>query len=80
VSNEASSSALALEALAANDRVGLELRAGEIQAYRARSGGKSTLMNVLNGLLKPDQGETLVGASMVRLIHCNLPGARVQRF
>ncbi len=45
--NDASSSALALElrgitkrfgALVANDRIGLELRAGEIQALSARTG------------------------------------------
>jgi len=45
----------------ANDRVDFDVRAGEIHALVGQNGaGKSRLMNILYGLIKPDSGEILV--------------------
>jgi simple sugar transport system ATP-binding protein len=50
----------------ANDRIDFEMKAGEIHAILGENGaGKSTLMNILFGLLQPDEGEIYVGGQKV---------------
>ncbi len=47
--------------LVANDHIDLVVRPGEIRALLGENGaGKTTLMNVLYGLVEPDDGEILV--------------------
>ncbi|MGO4372728.1 ABC transporter ATP-binding protein [Paenibacillus sp. MCAF20] len=51
----------------ANDRLNLSIRKGEIHALLGENGaGKSTLMNMLSGMLAPDEGEILFEAQPVK--------------
>ena len=52
----------------ANDNVDLELYKGEVLALLGENGaGKSSLMNVLIGLYRPDAGEIFVNGSQVQI-------------
>jgi simple sugar transport system ATP-binding protein len=52
----------------ANDRVNLEVQAGEVHALLGENGaGKTTLMRILYGLYQPDTGDVLVRGRPVRL-------------
>jgi simple sugar transport system ATP-binding protein len=53
--------------LTANDHVNLQAYAGEVLALVGENGaGKSTLMNILSGLLQPDEGEVRLRGQPVR--------------
>jgi ABC-type uncharacterized transport system ATPase subunit len=48
----------AFPGVVANDRIDLDLRAGEVHALLGENGaGKSTLINILSGMYRPDAGE-----------------------
>jgi general nucleoside transport system ATP-binding protein len=52
----------------ANDHIDLELRDGEILALLGENGaGKTTLMNILYGLVTPDEGEILLNGKPIQI-------------
>ncbi len=54
--------------LVANDHIDLKVASGEIRGLLGENGaGKTTLMNVLYGLVQPDEGEILVDAKPVTI-------------
>lgn len=58
--------------IVANDDITLQLKKGEIHALLGENGaGKSTLMNILFGLLQPDEGEIRKNGEVVQINNPN---------
>jgi simple sugar transport system ATP-binding protein len=56
------------DSVLANDHIDLDVRAGEIHALLGENGaGKTTLMNVLYGLVRPDEGTIAVAGRQVSI-------------
>jgi len=52
----------------ANDHVNLKVRKGEIHALVGENGaGKTTLMNILYGLIRPDNGEIYINGELAHI-------------
>ena len=50
----------------ANDRISLSVRRGQVLCLLGENGaGKSTLMNILSGMLRPDQGQVKLDGRVV---------------